>query len=174
MNIFSFLRMSSFLCMVLQNRKVKLTSSFFWEAVSELLEPCFEMGVLPHLKDRGAEVTGWANQGEKITVSLKGGVPECLSLFWGHQGDHSYWGGSWRELGSGQVSGGEAPTEGAGAGTWNVLRPMFRAPLGTKVCPVRLTPWPLESGVGGLACKSPRVDCATQMFGDQNGPPKPF
>lgn len=31
------------------------------------------MGVLPHLKDEGAVATHLANQGEMVTVSLKGG-----------------------------------------------------------------------------------------------------
>lgn len=39
------------------------------------------MGVLPHLKDLGAVVTDLANQAEMVTVSLKGGASECLSLF---------------------------------------------------------------------------------------------
>lgn len=39
---------------------------------------------------------------------------------------------------------------------------------------MRIVPWLLESSVGEMAFKSPEVDCAASVFGDQNGPSKSF
>lgn len=54
------------------------------------------------------------------------------------------------------------------------VKTSVRAPLGTEVCLVRIVPWLLESSVGEIAFKSPEVDCAASVFGDQNGPSKSF
>lgn len=48
--------------------------------VCKLLKSHFEMG-LPHLRGLVAVMLNLASQGEMVTVSLKGGVTECLSLF---------------------------------------------------------------------------------------------